>query len=128
MMLTLVFYDYDSAVVVTSLLFVASLSMAFSNVVIDAVLVVQARKDPYLGSQDLFSIAWLFQGLAGVVGCCIAAFVLQDSHPKWAFLTYGCWGLVLFVACFFLSADAEKEYLDGEEPELTEFSSEYLEG
>jgi len=32
------------------------------------------------------------------------------------------------VACFFLSAEAEREYLEGEEPELTEFSSEYHEG
>jgi len=40
MMLSLVFYDYESAVVVTTLLFFASLSMAFSNVVVDAILVV----------------------------------------------------------------------------------------
>jgi MFS-type transporter involved in bile tolerance (Atg22 family) len=50
MMLSLVLYDYESAMVVTMLLFTASLSMAFSNVVVDAILVVQARKDPYLGS------------------------------------------------------------------------------
>jgi len=50
MMLSLVLYDYESALVVTMLLFAASLSMAFSNVVVDAILVVQARKDPYLGS------------------------------------------------------------------------------
>jgi hypothetical protein len=53
---------------------------------------------------------------------------LEDSHPKWAFLAYGCWGLVLFVACFFLSAEAERDYLEGEEPDLTEFSSELLDG
>lgn len=58
-MLTLTLYNYESAVVVTSLLVVASLAQAFSNVVLDAILVVQARKDPYLGSQDLFSIAYL---------------------------------------------------------------------
>lgn len=128
MMLSLFLYDMESSIVVTALLFTASFSMAFSNVTIDAVLVVQSRKDPYLGSQDLFSIAWLSNGLAGVVGCVIAAFMCEDFHPKWAFLIYGCWGLVLIVAASFLSAEAEKEWLEGEEPELTDYSSELLEG
>ena len=51
--------EYESAVAVTGLLTCASLSMAFSNVVVDAILVVQARRDPRLGSQDLISIAFL---------------------------------------------------------------------
>ena len=128
MMLALFMYDMESSIVVTALLFSASFSMAFSNVPIDAVLVVQSRKDPYLGSQDLFSIAWLANGIAGVIGCVIAAYVCEDFHPKWAFLIYGCWGLVLLITSFFLSAEAEKEWLDGEEPDITEYSSEYFEG
>jgi hypothetical protein len=36
--------------------------------------------------------------------------------------------LVLVVAAFFLSAEAEQEWLDGEEPPVTEFSSEYYDG
>lgn len=76
----------------------------------------------------MFSIAWLFNGLAGIIGCVAAAYVCEDYHPKWLFLGYGCWGLVLLVAAFFLSAEAEKEWLDGEEPAVTDFSSEYLEG
>jgi len=128
MMFALFSYDMESSIVVTALLFTASFSMAFSNVTIDAVLVVQSRKDPYLGSQDLFSIAWLFNGIAGVIGCVIAAYVCEDYHPKWAFLIYGSWGLVVLVAAAFLSSEAEKEWLDGEEPEITDYSSEYHDG
>lgn len=127
-MIWLYAYDDESAMVVTLLLVLASLSQAFSNVVVDAVLVIQSRRDPYLGSQDLMSVSWLAQGIAGVAGCCIAAFVLQDYHPKYAFLGHGVFGFILFVACFFLSADAERDYNEGEEPELTEFSSEYHDG
>lgn len=43
-------YDGDSALLITIYLFFASLSMAFSNVVVDAILVIQARKDPEVGS------------------------------------------------------------------------------
>ena len=58
-MIILFMMEYESAVAVTGLLTCASLSMAFSNVVVDAILVVQARRDPRLGSQDLISIAFL---------------------------------------------------------------------
>lgn len=126
-MTTLFGLESDSAAIVCLLLVLASLSMAFSNVVVDAILCVQARKDPRLGSQDLLSLAWLTQGVAGVIGCIVAAFLLQDVHPKWAFLVYGCWGIVLGIGCCFLSAEAERDFLEGEEPAPTEFSSEILE-
>jgi MFS-type transporter involved in bile tolerance (Atg22 family) len=59
-MVVLFYKELDNALEVTLYLMIASFSMAFSNVVVDAILVIQARKDPYLGSQDLLSIAWLF--------------------------------------------------------------------
>ena len=61
-MLILFLFDYESAspMVVVGLLVIASLSMAFSNVVVDAILVIQARRDPLLGSQDLISLSFLF--------------------------------------------------------------------
>lgn len=113
----------DDPIPVVLLLFTASLSMAFSNVVVDAILVVQARKDPALGSQDLLSIAWFFQGLGGVLGATIAAFVMEDVHPKWAFLGYGVWGGILGISCIFLSADCERDQLEGEEEYVSHWSS-----
>lgn len=49
-MLTLFLLESDDPVVVVLLLFAASFSMAFSNVVVDAILVIQSRKDSELGS------------------------------------------------------------------------------
>jgi len=100
--------------------------MAFSNVVVDAILVVQARRDKQLGSQDLLSVAWFFQGLGGVLGCIVAAIMMEQYHPRYAFLAYGIVGLILGVCCFFLSKEAEIEVF--EEVDQSDFSSEVLEG
>jgi len=118
--------EITSALSVTMLLFTASFSMAFSAVVIDAILVVQARRDPLLGSQDLFSVAFFFQGVAGVIGCIIAAFMMDQYHPKYAFLTYSIWGLVITICSFFLSREAEKEFNPGEVEIISHLSSELL--
>ena len=71
---------------------------------------------------------WLTQSLAGVVGATIAAIMMEKYHPRYAFLGYGFYGLFLGVAVFFVSSDAEKEYLRGEEPVLSEWSSELKDG
>jgi hypothetical protein len=47
------------------------MGLAFTNVVIDAILVVQAKKDPVNGSQDLMSLSWIANGVGGVTGCVI---------------------------------------------------------
>ena len=42
--------DSDDPILYVMLFFTASLAMAFSNVVIDAIFVIQARRDEELGS------------------------------------------------------------------------------
>ena len=49
-MLILSVIDYDSPVAVTALLFITSLSAAHAGVVVDAILVIQSRRDSLLGS------------------------------------------------------------------------------
>jgi hypothetical protein len=74
------------------------------------------------------SIAWLFQGIAGVLGCVIAGYTMERYHPRYAFLGYGIYTLFLAIACFWLSSDAEKIYLEGEVQYVSEYSSELLSG
>lgn len=125
-MFFLYFFDWDNdPIAVTMLLFAASFAMAFGNVTIDAILVVQQRYDHENGSQDLFSIAYFFQGIGGVVGCIIVAFMTQYYHPRFAFLTFAIWGFVLTVTSCFLSKEAEEEKIVGEVASL--WSSEYME-
>ena len=128
MFLLFILEPFDDVVVVVLLLTIASLSMAFSNVVIDAVFVVQARRDPILGSQDLLSIAWFVQSLGGVIGAIVSGFLMEDVHPKWGFLIYGIIGALLGISCLFLSKDAEKEINEGEQDYVSYWSSHYTEG
>lgn len=63
-----------------------------------------------------------------MLGSVIAAFVMEDIHPKWAFLMYGIWGGIVGISCFFLSAEAEADRLEGEEDYESHFSSDYVRG
>jgi hypothetical protein len=60
-----------------------------------------------LGSQDLLSVAWLYQGIANIVGCIVAAITMERYHPRYAYLGYGIFGLFLAICCIFLSKEAE---------------------
>lgn len=79
-----------------------------------------------MGSQDLFSVSFFFQSLAGIIGCIIAAFMMENYHPRWAFLIYGVFGFLLGILCFFLNSEAEKEV--AEDYLISEYSSEIMDG
>ena len=53
---------------------------------------------------------------------------MEKYHPKYAFLAYGCYGLFLGIGSFFLSNEAESDFIAGDEPVPSEWSSELLEG
>jgi len=57
-----------SAISVAVCLTCAALSEAFVNVVTDAIMCVQARKDPEHGSQELISYSWMATGVGGILG------------------------------------------------------------
>lgn len=118
----------ENPMTVVLILMIGSLSQAFSNVVIDAIIVIQARKDPRLGSQDLLSVAWLFQSFGGVIGCLIAALMLDNIHPKYAFLGFGILGLFLAIGSCFLSSEAEFEVINDNDMWASDYSSEILDG
>jgi hypothetical protein len=53
---------------------------------------------------------------------------MERYHPRYAFLGYGIYTLILGIACFWLSSDAERIYLEGEVQYVSEYSSELLSG
>ena len=52
--------------------------------------------------------------------------MMDNYHPKWAFLIYGIFGFLLGILCFFLNSEAEKEVI--EDFLISEYSSEIMEG
>jgi len=48
---------------------------------------------------------------------------LEDTHPKYIFLSYAIFGVIVGGSSIFLNAEAEMEYLPGEEPWNSDYSS-----
>jgi hypothetical protein len=67
-LLSIYFLHETSALLVAIFLTLAALSEAFVNVVADAIMCVQARKDPENGSQDLIAFSWMASGVGGILG------------------------------------------------------------
>ena len=108
-LLSVYVFEISHALSVALLLSVTSMCIAFINVVVDAIVCVQARKDPLHGSQELMSLAWMAQGFGGVIGCLLGGYMTQYCHPKYSFLIFSVMGLVLAVSGCFLSKECEQD-------------------
>ena len=102
---------------VAMLLCATSLCLAFINVVVDAIMCIQARKDPEHGSQDLMSIAWMAQGIGGVAGCILGGVMTENGTTRYSYLIMSIMGLVLALNGLYLSAECEREEQETDENE-----------
>jgi hypothetical protein len=62
------------------------------------------------------SLFWLVGGFASIFGILVAALMMEKYHPKYAYLGYSIYASFLGISCFFLSANAERDYLRNEKP------------
>jgi MFS family permease len=93
--------------VFTALLCMASLATAFINVVSDAIMVIQARKDKAFGSQDFVALM-SFAGMTGsAIGCIYAGLMTQYVTPLWALFGYSFFGLITAIFACLLNKNAE---------------------
>lgn len=106
-LLSLYIFEITHGFSVALLLSVTSMCIAFSNVVVDAIVCIQARRDPESGSQDLMSLAWIAQGFGGVAGCLLGGYVTQYWHPKYSFLIFSIMGLILAICGLTLGKQCE---------------------
>lgn len=103
-----------SAMTVAICLTFATFSEAFVNVVSDAIMCVQARKDPDHGSQDLIAYSWLATGVGGAIGSLMSGILTQYYHPKYSFLIYSFMGLIISYIGAQLSEDSEEDEAQNE--------------
>lgn len=91
------------------LLALMSFSGAFIDVIMDALMVIEAKKNPARGSQELLSMAWMVAGVAAIIGGVTAAFVLQFYSPHACFFIYGCFGLLVAASSMTIPARLEED-------------------
>jgi len=84
------------------------MALAFINVVVDAIIIVQSRKDMVHGSQDLMSVAWMAMGVGGVAGCVAGGYMTQYCHPRYTFLAISLMGLIIALIGSTLTKESEK--------------------
>lgn len=106
-LVTIYILHETSALSVAICLTLAALSEAFVNVVADAIMCIQARKDPEHGSQDLISFSWMATGVGGILGCVASGVLTQYFHPKYSFLGYSIFGLVVAFNGMYLTKESE---------------------
>jgi hypothetical protein len=74
--LTIAVHTYSNASTVMWLAVFNSAAGAVMDVVVDGLMVINSRKDPNFGSEELQSYSWGFYGLGGIVGCTLSAILL----------------------------------------------------
>lgn len=99
----------DDEITITAMLFISSLSTAFTDVVIDACMVAQSRKDPKHGSEDLQSYSWTLLSIGGILGSLLAAFFTEFLKPRHTFFLCSLFGLAIAYAGWHISPNVEED-------------------
>ena len=89
-----------------------NLTQAFMDLIVDTILIDQARHNEASGSEDLRSLASFFQCSGMVIGSLVGGFVNQYYDPKWCFLMYSSVSLFVSVAAFGLSREIDRKGAD----------------
>lgn len=93
----------ESVNVVSNFLMLSQFSGSFMDTIVDAMMVIQAKKDPQHGSQQLQALGWGLSGCAAIVGGLTAAFVLQIYTPYVCFGIYSIFGVIVALSAFLLT-------------------------
>ena len=86
---------------------VQSATGAIIDVLVDGLMVIEARKDQKEGSEMLQSLCWACVGLGGMTGSLMGAFFTENFHPKWTFLIMSFSGLALGFMGYIQEYDTE---------------------
>ena len=74
-MIVLGLQELESVNLATWMLFLSNLSIAFSDVIVDSLMVIQARKYPNGGAEDLSAFSWTCMSVGGFFGSIAAAYL-----------------------------------------------------
>ena len=94
------------------LLFMATLGLTYSDVIVDSLMVIQSRRYPENGSEDLTTFSWTFMAIGGLVGSIAAGVITQHFNAKLCFIISGSISLMIAVLATRLKYQLEIEGLE----------------
>ena len=107
--LTVAFVEIESVKLLTFLCSVTSCAGCFMDVIVDSLMVIQARRDPIQCSQELQAFSWQVQAVFAVLNGLAGAFMTGFLTPYWCFGICAIFGAVCFVTAFYLKSQVEFE-------------------
>lgn len=90
------------------MLIINATATAFTDVVLDAYMVAQSRKDPLHGSEDLQSYSWTLLSIGGIMGSLFAAFFTEYLTPRYTFFLCSLFGIAIAYVGWSINDDAEE--------------------
>lgn len=104
---------YDNASTVMWFALFNSGAGAVMDVVVDGLMVINSRKDPNFGSEELQSYSWGFYGLGGIVGCTLSAILLGPLEtPQACFFVMAFFGAAVGISGLFIDPSLEDNSAD----------------
>lgn len=100
-------FTISNPVTATVLLTNISLCTAFSDVVIDSIMVVQARKDPENGAEELQSFSWIVVSIGGMLGSIIGAYLTEYHTPEVSYALYSVVSVIIVICAMFMNPEVE---------------------
>lgn len=77
--LSAVFFPLENPNFFVFFIFMTSFAGAVMDVVVDGLMVVQQRRDPISGSEDLQTFSWAMVGLGGVLGSLFGGYLTDQG-------------------------------------------------
>ena len=105
-------FTAEQAYIVAILAMIINLTQAFMDLIVDTILIDQARKSEATGSEDLRSLASFFQCSGMVIGSLVGGYVNQYYEPYWCFLIYSSVSLCVSAAALGLNSEIDTKGID----------------
>ena len=105
-------FDISNVNSIAGLLFLANLSGAYLDVIVDALMVTQSRVDEEDGSEQLQTLSWSALGAGGIFGASLGGYLTENSHPRVSFLIYSLFGVVVMILGVFLKVDETENKIE----------------
>lgn len=102
-------FEIENPNIFVAFLVVTALTGAVMDVVIDGLMVVQQRRDPNSGSEDLQTFSWACVGVGGILGSLGGGFLTDAGVERWCFASKSILGFIIAGVAMTMDKSLEKD-------------------